>query len=168
MEILEKLGINGPWLLSQTVNFVLLLVILRAFAYRPIFNMLETRKTKIQESLEYAERVKQEAAAERERYEKELAEARRQAQEALAQASRVGEQARAEMVAQAREEARHIIDEAHKQADQERRQALSQARDRVAELAILAARRVIGDSLDEVRQRRLIAEFLEKVDTLEQ
>ena len=52
MNPLAKLGFNGPMFIAQLVNFGLLLVLLRFFAYKPIMKMLDTRATKIKESLE--------------------------------------------------------------------------------------------------------------------
>ena len=43
MENLVKLGLNPAWLVAQIVNFILLLLILRAVAYKPILNMLDAR-----------------------------------------------------------------------------------------------------------------------------
>lgn len=163
-EILGRIGINGPWLLSQIVNFVFLLVILRIALYQPVLNMLAERKKRIQDGLEEAERVRREAQAAEDEYQKKVAEARRQAQEAVAQANRAAEQAREKVLAEAREEAKRIIAEAQRTAEEERRQAILRARDEVADLAILAARRVIGDTLDEPRQRRLVAEFLDNLE----
>lgn len=167
MEVLSKIGINEAWLISQIINFTLLLVILRAVLYRPILNMLEERKKRIQESLEEAERVKKEATAQEADFQKRLEEERRRAREAMAQASQAAERAKEEILAQAREEAQRILEQARGQIEYERRQALSQIKDQVAELSILAARQVLGRSLDGKVHREIIAEFLDQFEDLD-
>ncbi len=52
---MDALGINGPFLIAQIVNFVLLLLLLRAFLYKPVLKMLESRKQRIAEGLQAAE-----------------------------------------------------------------------------------------------------------------
>ena len=53
-QLFSQLGINGPFLISQLVNFALLLIILRVFAYKPVLKLLRDRREKIQGGLEKA------------------------------------------------------------------------------------------------------------------
>jgi F-type H+-transporting ATPase subunit b len=163
---LEKLGINVTWLLAQIVNFGVLLFILWRFAYKPVLGMLNSRKQKIQESLEYADKVKQDAAAQQKEFEKKLDATRRETQVAAAAAAQVGEKEREVIVAQAREEARKLIDQAREQIEYERKQMLSDLRQEVVRLSMLATHHVVSTSLDENAQRKLVTEFLAQADTL--
>jgi F-type H+-transporting ATPase subunit b len=163
---LEKLGINFTWLLAQIVNFGLLLFILWRFAYKPVLKMLNDRKLKIQESLEYAERVKREAADQQKEFDRKLEEARQQAQSAAAAAAQVGEKEREVIVAQAREEARKMIDQAKGQIEYERKQMMSDLREEVVRLSLLAAQQVVSQSLDDQAHRRLVSDFLAQTDKL--
>ena len=63
---MDALGINGPFLIAQIVNFVLLLLLLRAFLYKPVLKMLESRKQRIAEGLQAAEVARREAEVEQE------------------------------------------------------------------------------------------------------
>ncbi len=54
-QLLSQLGINGELLLSQAVNFVLLLIVLRIFVYKPLLKLLHDRREKIQGGLVKAE-----------------------------------------------------------------------------------------------------------------
>ncbi len=161
---MEKLGINGAWLVIQIINFVLILLILRALAFKPILQMLETRKRRIQESLEYAEKVKADAASQQKEYEKRIDEARREAQQATQSASQMAEKERERILGQARDEARQIVEQARGQLDYERKQMVAELRQQVVNLSLLAAQRVIGQSLDENRSRQLVNDFLSTTD----
>ena len=163
---MEKLGINITWLLAQIVNFGLLLFILWRFAYKPVLKMLSDRKQKIQDSLEYAEKVKREAADQQKEFDRKLEEARRQAQSAAAAAAQVGEKEREVIVAQAREEARKLIDQAKGQIEYERKQMMSELREEVVRLSLLAAQQVVSQSLDDQAHRRLVSDFLAQTDKL--
>ncbi len=161
---MEKLGINTAWFITQLVNFILILLILRALAYKPILQMLETRKRKIQESLEYADKVKADAAAQQKQYEQQIEQVRREAQQARESAASVAEKERERILAQARDEARQIVEQARGQLDYERKQMVAELREQVVNLSMLAAQRVIGASLDERRSRQLVNDFLTTTD----
>lgn len=157
---MEKLGVSAPLLISQMVNFLLLLALLWFLLYKRVLGVLGERRQKIQDSLQEAERIRQEAAEARQAYERDLEAARRESQAAIAQATQVSEKVREEIVAEARQEARQILERAREQIEYERQQAMAELRDQVASLAILAAEKVIRQSLDGQAHRRLIGEFL--------
>ncbi len=161
---MEKLGINYAWLVTQIINFALVLVILRLLAYKPILQMLETRKRRIQESLDYAEKVKADAAAQQKQYEQQIEQVRREAAQARESASQVADKERERILTQARDEARQIVEQARGQLDYERKQMMAELREQVVNLSLLAAQRVIGQSLDEGRSRQLVNEFLTTTD----
>ncbi len=161
------LGINPNLLITQILNFVILLILLRLLLYKPILNMLNSRKQRIQESLEYAERVKAEAAEQQKEFSRKLEEARREAQSAAQAAQQVGEKEREAILTQAREEARKLVEQAKEQIEFERKQMMADLHDQVVRLALLAAQKVINQSLDERAHRQLVNEFLaqaEKID----
>jgi F-type H+-transporting ATPase subunit b len=164
---LEKLGINITWLVAQIVNFGLLLFILSRMAYKPILDMLNTRKAKIQESLEYAEKVTQQAAAQQKDFERKLEETRREMQAATATAAQAGEKERERIIAEARVQAQREIEKGREQVEYERKQMLAELRDQVVQLSLLAAQKLVNQSLDDKVHRQLINDFLMQTDKLE-
>ncbi len=166
MEQLANLGINPAWLVAQIVNVFIVLLILRAFAFKPINNMLETRKKKIQDALEQAEKVKQDAARQQADFDRRLEEARREAAKSAEMAQAAAQRERETVLTQAREEARKIVEQAHGQIEYERKQMLAEVREQVVALSMLATHQVLGAALDESRQRQLIGDFLSKTADL--
>jgi F-type H+-transporting ATPase subunit b len=161
---LDKLGINVTWLLAQVINFGLLLFLLWAIAYKPVLKMLNERKQKIQESLEYAESVKKQAAEQQKEFEQRIAEARREAQAAAAIAAQAGEKEREAILAQARADARKLVEQAKEQIEHERKQMRAELRQEVVQLSLLAAQKAVSQSLDEQAHRRLVVDFLAQAD----
>lgn len=157
---MEALGINVANLIFQIITFLLLLFVLNRFAFPPILRLLDQRSAQVRESLEAAERARQDVLAAEQRGVAELREARVQAQEIVARAREQSEQTIAASRNAAREEAEKV------QAQFAQQQAADKARDRqelreeVADLAILAASRVVRRSLDEKQHRQLIDETL--------
>jgi F-type H+-transporting ATPase subunit b len=163
---LEGLGINLGYLISQIINFVLLLVILRVFLYKPIVNMLDKRREKIRTDLEEAENARSQAEAARQEYEKHLEEAREERRTILAQAREQADKMREEILDKARGEAQGLVAKTEEDMEALRRQTLAGAQDEIVELAMAAAGKVIGESLDPKAHRRLIQEFIAEVGEL--
>jgi F-type H+-transporting ATPase subunit b len=163
---LEALGINLGYLISQIVNFTLLAVLLYFVAYKPILRMLDERSARIKQGLEDAELASRRAAEMEQEFEQRLAEARKEGQEIIAQATQMSEKARQEILDTAREEARAQVEKAKEEISRERELAMSELRQQVADLSLSISEKVIGESLDQQRQRELIAEFLEQTEEL--
>ncbi len=162
-EVFGKLGIDGPLLLSQIVNFSLLLFLLRATLYKPMLNMLEDRKKRIADSMKDAERVSIAAREAEEDKAQILEEARREAQEIRAQATRDTEKIAQEIRARAEQEAAEIRVKAQEDAQAQIEAAMADINKKVADLAILATEKILGKELDKkAEQKRFIAKFLEQ------
>lgn len=161
---MDKLGINIPWLLAQLINVGLLFLLLRVVAYKPILNMLETRKKKIQDSLEYADKVKADAAVQQKEFERKLEEVQRDAAARQQSAQQSAEKERQRILAEAQEEARQIKEQARGELDYERKRMASELREQVVNLSLLAAQKVIGQSMDDNRSRQLVQDFLNEAD----
>lgn len=159
---MADLGFHWPSLVVYLVNFSLLLGILYAVGYKPILRMLDQRAERIRESVETVERVRQEAAAQQAEMEKRLDEGRQEGQALLAQARELADKYREEERGRARQEAEAFISRARIEIQHERDDAVNEVRRHFAELAILAAERVIERSLDESAHRDIIEKVLEE------
>ncbi|MEJ2207932.1 MAG: F0F1 ATP synthase subunit B [Anaerolineae bacterium] len=166
MQALDALGINLGYLISQIVNFTLLAVLLYFVAYKPVLRMLDERSARIQKGLEDAEVASRRAAEMEQEYEQRMTEARREGQEIIAQATQMSEKARQDILAQARDEARAQVERAREEIARERDQAMAELRQQVADLSLTISEKVLAETLDEERQRRLIAQFLEQAEEI--
>ena len=163
---MEALGINLGYLISQIVNFTLLAVLLYFVAYKPILRMLDERSARIKKGLEDAEAASRRAAEMEQEFEARMSEARKEGQEIVAQATQMSEKARQEILETARKESRAQIEKAKEEIARERELAMAELRQQVADLSLSISEKVIGEALDEQRQRQLIAEFLEQTEEL--
>ena len=160
---MEKLGINLGFLIFQILNFSVLAVLMYAFAYKPILNMLESRKQKIAKGVEDA-RIAADARSNAEREAaKIIKEAQSNAAQIVREASERAEVAGREIQAEAEAEAHRARDLALADVEVERERILGEVRSQVATLAISATQKLIGEALDEERQRALINEFFSGV-----
>ena len=157
---MEALGINLGFLVSQIVNFTLLAVLLYFVAYKPILRMLDDRSARIQKGLEDAELASKRAAEMEQEFELRIAAARKEGQEIIAQSTQLSEKARQDILDKAREESSAQIGKAREEIARERDLAMAELRQQVADLSLTISEKVIGETLDEQGQRRLIAVVL--------
>jgi len=149
------LTINGT-LIAQLVIFLLVLFILYRLAWGPLLRILNERRARIAQGVEATQKAMQELeAAEKERQAK-LEEARREAQALLDRITKQADDLRKELEAKAGEQAEALIVKARAEIQQEREKAVQDLRLQVADLAVMAAGRIIGESLDAKKHRELI------------
>lgn len=157
------LTINGT-LIAQLVIFLLVLLILYRLAWGPLLRILNERRTRIAQGVEATQKAMQELeAAEKERQAK-LEEARREGQVILDRIAKQAEDLRKELEAKAREQAEALTAKARAEIQQERQQAVQDLRSQVADLAVMAAGRIIGESLDAKKHRELIERTIEEAE----
>lgn len=156
---MDALGINLGFFIAQLVNFGIIFFLLARFAWPRVIDMLDERQEKIAKGLEDARAA--EAArdnAERER-DKILAQARADGQKLVEEARQRGEEQIKQIMRDATHEAEELRAQARAQAQEERNRILADTREQIVQLAMAAAERVVGSSLDEKSQRGLIKSF---------
>jgi F-type H+-transporting ATPase subunit b len=160
---MDALGINLGLLIVQIIAFTIVFLTLNAWVYKPMLNMMETRKQKIAQGLEDA-RVAAEARANAEKEAaKIIADAQAEAGKVVREATERAEAAGKEVKAAAEAEAVKAREATISEAEMERARILGDMRGQVASLAIAAANKLVGEALDEKKQRALLDEFFSGV-----
>lgn len=157
---IAALGFNLPGLISQLVNFLILMIVLRLFLYRPLLNMLDQRKQRIEEGLNRAEEAVKQASASEDEARRIMDEARAEGRVAIQRSQEAAERLRGELEQRARDDADQIVTRAREEVQAERDRAIQQLHEEFADLTIAASERVIGQSLDRTAHQRLIDEVL--------
>jgi F-type H+-transporting ATPase subunit b len=159
-ETASGLQINLFWIIVSALNFIVLLVILSTFALGPLRRMLEERRARIEEGLRDAEQARRDReSAEQERL-AALQEARREANEILARSQKVAQETRDADIAATKADLERMRERAAAEIESEKQRAITELRREVADLALRAAGKVVGETLTGERERRLVEEFL--------
>ena len=160
---MEKLGLNLGFLIVQILNFAIIFIVLRAWVYKPLINMLEKRKASIARGLEDA-RIAEEARTNAESdANRILTEAQLKANDIVREASERAETAAHELRTVADRETQKVRESALAEIEGERNRMLSELRGQVVTLALAATQKLIGETLDEKRQHNLLEEFFSGV-----
>ena len=155
--------INLFWIVTQAATFLLFLAILWLVAFRRIGGVLEERRARIEQGLRDADEARQDrerAAMERAAA---LTAARQESNEILARSQRLAEETRERDLAETRAELERLRERAMADIENERQRAMADVRAQVADLALLAAGRVVGETMSDERQRRMVDDFLREV-----
>lgn len=154
------LQINFFWIIVSALNFIVLFVILAVFAFGPLRRMLADRRTRIEEGLRDAEQARRDReSAETERV-AALQEARHEANEILTRAQKVAQELRDADIMATKAELERLRERAAADIEAEKQRAITDLRAEVADLALRAASKVVGETLTSERERRLVSEFL--------
>lgn len=145
------------------VDLIVLYVLLKKFLFARVQKVLDQRQEMIQGQMDHAK--EQEALANqnlqqvRETVENATKEAREKAQRILEAASRKEK----EQLQASEEEAKRILISSRKQAEQERKKQLADTQDEMVTIAMLAARKAVGNNINEEKEKALFEDLLKKV-----
>lgn len=161
-----SLGVNLPLLVVFIVNFIVLFILLRLFLYQPVLKMLDERAKRTKEGMELAEATKKEYEQAKGEVQKQIENGRQEAQAIIAQALQTGERLKEESRAEAAKQAQGIIDRTKAELETERDKIVGDLRREFVELSVLAAEKVIKETLDREKHRKLIEETLQQSTVL--
>lgn len=154
-----------PGLMIWTlIAFAITFFVLKKFAFGPIQKTIETRRDRIREAIDEADKARTEARELLEQNRAILAQARSESADILAEARKVADAQLARVKDEAEVERQRRLEDTRKQIDAETARAIDQIRGEVADLTLEATQRVVGKVLDSADQRRLIDEAIEGLD----
>lgn len=157
---MSALGINAGSLIAQVIAFLILLAVLWRFAFPILTKTLDERKATIQAGIDNAEKAKRDLETASKRIEAMMNDARLESQKVIATATTAAERLKADIETQAQQRAREIENQAVARIEQHIAKAKADLRAQVADLAITAAGKVVGSSMDTATNRRLVDEFV--------
>ena len=158
MGLLQDLGVDGPKLIAQLINFAIVLFVLWRFAYKPVFEMLETRRKTIAESMDNAEKIKTELTETQAERDKVLAEANQKAQEMIADAKEAAQQVGEAEGQKAVKQAEEIIRTAREATEADRERMMAELKAEIGRLVVDTTAKVSGKVLTAEDHQRLIDE----------
>ncbi len=167
-DIFSGLGINALAFLSQLVSFGIVFVLLWKWGLPMIIRTMDRRQAVIREGIENAEKAKRDLEEATARAEAELLEARRQAQDIIAQAQKAGLREQERIIEEAQARAAQIEQQQVARIQQEAARARAEISRLVVNLSIDAAGKVIGRSVNDRDNRRLVEEFVTAAEAKEQ
>ena len=157
------LEINPGLIIWTIVTFVCLAAVLAKFAWKPMLQALFDREEKIRSALEDADRARIEAAELIKQNEKNLARAEEEYQRIVREGKALAEKMKQEIVLKAKQQAQHEIKLANEEIQRNLDLARKQLRADVADLAIKTAEKILEETLDAKRQKKIVDAFIDRL-----
>lgn len=147
-------------------GFLILLALLKRFAFGPIGNILAERERGVEADIEEAKRAKEMALADKRSMEEELAKLDDRAAAIVADAEKEAERRRQELIERAREQSQQIVAEGERQVELATERAREQLRRETAEIAVEVSERALREALDDERQAALVDAFIADIERI--
>ena len=146
------------------IIFVVLLVVLSKFAYKPLLAAVEAREAALEKAITEAKADRTEAAKLLAEQQKQLAETRADVQKVMADGRAATDALRAEMLEKVKAEGADMLDRTRREMQAEKEKAVAELRRAAVDLAISGASKVIGRNLDSATDRSLVESYLSGLD----
>lgn len=159
----EESFINGGDIIFQLLAFLILLALLRKYAFGPLMGIMKQREEHIANEIKSAEENHLEAKKLAEEQREMIKQSRVEASQLIENAKKLGEEQKDEIIRLARSEAERLKESAKQEIQTQKEQAITALREQVASLSVLIASKVIEKELSEQDQEKLINEYIKEV-----
>ena len=157
------LTVNVFWVIVAAANFAVFFLLAWKIVIEPLGERLQERRERIEQGLKDADAARRDREAAADQRQGILNEARREGSEIVQRAQKVADDEREKGIADTQVEIDRMRERAVAEIDAERKRALADVRSQVAELALMAAGKVVGETMNDEREKRLVGEFLTQV-----
>jgi F-type H+-transporting ATPase subunit b len=153
---------NSGDVIFQLVAFLILLALLKKFAWGPLMGVMKQREEYVANEIENAEKNRLQAASYLEEQKSLIKQARQEAQQLLESAKKQADVQREEIISAARAESERIKEGAKQEIEQQKQHAVAAIREQVASLSVLIASKVIEKELTASDQEKLINQYIQE------
>ncbi len=156
----QLLSVNPGMAIWTWIVFILLFIVLAKVAWKPLLEAVEKREKDIEDSLKMAEQAKEDAEQLLKKNKEMLEDAHRQAQKIIKENKELADKMRVEMEHDAREKIDKMFEKARADIENEKKAAIKELRQEVVNLSIKISEKIILETLDESKHRKLIDSYL--------
>ncbi len=157
------IDVNPGLIFWTVITFVVLLVILKKIAWKPILAALDQREAAIKESLEKAEKAREEAQKVLDKNQANIAKAEEESKKIIDQSRAYAEKLKDQMVRDSKEQAKKIVDDATAEIERKKEAAFNELKNQVAEIAINAAEKILKERLDKDSNKKIVDKYISDI-----
>ena len=158
-----QFGLNGQIFLAQLLNFLIVLVILWRFVYKPVVHFLDERAEKIEKSVSEAQAIEKRIKEIEVEREDVINQARKESAEILEKAYQNAETRGAEIISAAKREVERVIAKGKQSLASEQDSMIRELRKEIIDLAMKAATRIVQNEVDEKKSKSIAEEVVRKL-----
>lgn len=151
-------------LVLTVCNFLLLVYLLKKFAWGPVIGALEKRENQIESDKQTAQKARVDAEALKKELDDRLAQISSEAAQKMAQAVAAGQAQKDQLLAEANAQAQRLLAQAQAQIEAEKNKALADVRGEIANISLLAASRVLERQVKDSTAQQIVDQVLKEVE----
>ena len=155
--------VNPGLIIWTIVTFIILVIVLKKVAWKPILSALDQREAAIKDSLEAAEKAQEEAKKVLEENKANIKQAEEESKKIIGQSREYAEKLKDQMLQDGKEQAKKIVDEATAEIERKKEAAFEELKTQVAEIAIQAAEKIMNANLDKEAQKKIANKFIGEI-----
>jgi F-type H+-transporting ATPase subunit b len=157
------IDVNPGVAVWTSVTFLILLILLKKFAWKPILTALEQRENTIRESLEKAEKAKEDAQKVLDQNQVNLAKAEEESKQIINQSRAYAEKLKEQIALESKVQAKKMIEEAAAEIERKKDAAFAELKNQVVEIAISAAEKLLRENLNKETQTRIVDKYIGEI-----
>lgn len=165
-EVLKILNPMSSTIFWSIIVFVILIVVLWRFIFKPVNNIISKRQTEIQESINSADKQKEEAQKYLEEQKIQLDEAKKEARKIIEDGKTAARKVKGEIEEKALEKSRAIMEAAMSEINAEKERSIAEVKNKMVDIALAATEKMIAKNLSEKEHKKLIEETLQEVEKI--
>ncbi len=162
-EVLKIINPMSSTLFWTVVIFVVLIVVLWRFAFKPIGNMISKRQSEIKENIDSAHRQNEEAQKYLEDQRKELEKARKDAKKIVEESKAAAQKIKEEIEQQANDRSRTMVEDALAEIKNEKERSINEVKNEMVDIALFASEKMISKKLSEEEHKKIIEKSLKDI-----
>jgi F-type H+-transporting ATPase subunit b len=159
MDALANLGIDGKLFLAQAINFLILLFILRRYAYKPMLDFLAERTERIDKGLKDAEAAQVKLSEMEEKEKEVLMAARNEAKAIVVAAEESAKKRDSERLAETEAKTKKFLEDAQAKIEEEKQRILSEAKQEIAVMVVSGVEKILKEKVDAAKDKELIGQM---------
>ncbi len=157
------IDVNPGLIFWTAITFILLLLILKKLAWKPILSALSQREDAIKDSLEKAEKAKEEAQKILQENQASIVKAEEESKKIIEQSRAYADKLKEQMLKDSKEQARKIIEDASSEIDRKKEETFNELKTKVAEIAIQAAEKILSENLNKDSNKKLVNKYIDEI-----
>ena len=165
-EVLKILNPMSSTIFWSIIVFVILIVVLWRFIFKPVNNIISKRQTEIQESINSADKQKEEAQKYLEEQKIQLDEAKKEARKIIEDGKTAAIKVKGEIEEKAMEKSKAIMEAAMSEINAEKERSIAEVKNKMVDIALAATEKMIAKNLSEKEHKKLIEETLQEVEKI--
>lgn len=157
------IDVNPGLIFWTVITFVLLLLILKKLAWKPILSALSQREDAIKDSLEKAEKAKEEAQKVLKENQASIVKAEEESKKIIEQSRIYADKLKEQILKDSKEQAQKIIHDASSEIERKKEETFNELKTKVAEIAILAAEKILSENLNKDSNKKLVNKYIDEI-----